>query len=148
MADDAQTTTTPADDGRARVTSKGTVDTGGRRAFVWVTDESTGHRYDVPARRLPVKGLRVVEGYPLNFKTFGRPAKTRQEWSADADEPGGDDQAAVDQRAVELQAPGDEQLTPVADQPAPEDQAAGDAAAATDDQPAAGDTTTRKGRAR
>lgn len=86
MAESDATSTTPADDGRARVESNGTVDTGGRRAFVWCQDESTGHRFDVPARALPKRGVKVVEGYPLNFKATARAAKTRKQLAADAAE--------------------------------------------------------------
>ena len=83
MAESDATPTTPADDGRARVNTNGTVDVpGGRKAFVWCQDEATGHRFDVPARALPRKGVRVVEGYPLNFTRFGRPSKTRHEWES------------------------------------------------------------------
>lgn len=83
MADDATPPTTPADDGRARVNPDGTVDTGGRRAFVWCEDELTGHRFDVPSRALPKSGVKVVEGYPLNFKRFGRNGKTRLQLAVD-----------------------------------------------------------------
>lgn len=83
MAESDETTTTPADDGRAYVQRNGTVDTGGRPAFVWCEDEGTGHRFDMAARALPKRGVRVVEGYPLNFKRFARRAKTRLELAAD-----------------------------------------------------------------
>jgi hypothetical protein len=83
MADDATPTTTPADDGLARVNPDGTVDTGGRRAFVWCEDEVTRHRFDVPSRVLPKSGIKVIEGYPLNFKRAGRTGKTRLQLVAD-----------------------------------------------------------------
>lgn len=83
MAESDATSTTPADDGLARVETNGTVDTGGRRAFVWCEDEDTGHRFDLPARALPKKGVKVVVGYPLNFKKFGRTGKTRLQLAAD-----------------------------------------------------------------
>lgn len=83
MAESDATSTTPADDGRAHVNENGTVDTGGRRAFVWCEDTSTGHRFDMPSRALPKKGVKVVEGYPLNFKTTARAGKTRLQLAAD-----------------------------------------------------------------
>lgn len=83
MADDATPTTTPADDGRARVNEDGTVDTGGRPAWVWCQDPSTGHRFDYPSRALPRNGVEPVEGYPLNFKKHARPAKTRLQLAGD-----------------------------------------------------------------
>jgi hypothetical protein len=57
------------------VNDDGTVTAHGRRAFVWVHDESTGARYDVPATMLPRTGLRPVEGYPVNRRPHARPAK-------------------------------------------------------------------------
>lgn len=80
---DATPTTTPADDGRAYVQPNGKVDTGGRPAFVWCEDTSTGHRFDLSHRALPKKGVKVIEGYPLNFKRFGRRGKTRLELPGD-----------------------------------------------------------------
>jgi hypothetical protein len=92
----------------ARVNENGTVDTGGREAWVWCEDEVTGHRSDFASRALPKKGIRVVEGYPLNFKRFGRKAKTRLEL--------GGDPAETDVRG-EL---------PESEQPAPETRRSGD----------------------
>lgn len=136
---DATTTTTPASYGRAYVSSKGTVDTGGRRAWVWCQDADTGHRYDVLASRLPRKGLTPVEGYPLNFKQTAREAKTRQQWTAEV----------AEAAAPEPTGTGDEVFAavadPVAEAPAPETQPVGDDQ--TDGQPADGKTTVKGRRA-
>lgn len=111
MAESDATPTTPADDGRARVNSKGGVDvSGGRRAFVWCQDEGTGHRFDLPARALPKKGVRVVEGYPLNFTRFARTAKARLEW-----ETAGEDEIQPADLAGNSASGGVEQGAPVGD---------------------------------
>jgi hypothetical protein len=110
MADDATTTTTPAADGRAYANENGTVDTGGRRAWVWCEDYDTGHRFDVLADRLPRYGARVVEGYPLHFAEHARDGKPRHVWH-------GDEAEHTD---------GAPELGPVADSPAPETHTSGD----------------------
>jgi len=121
MAESDETTTTPADDGRARVSRNGTVDTGGRPAFVWCQDDGTGHRFDLPVRALPKKGVTVIEGYPLNFKRHARAAKTRLELAGDPAEVdvAGDVDAGA-QVPAELGVTGDQQhAQAVADAAAP-----------------------------
>lgn len=140
MADDATQTTTPAADGLAHVDSKGQVPTDGRKAFVWVQDADTGHRYDVPARSLPRRGLTPVEGYPLNYNDGGRPAKSRVDWQADEAET----TSAGEQDLTPVAETGAPELTPqpVADVPAPE-------GGTGDDKPALAEavkTTTKEGR--
>lgn len=124
MAESDETTTTPADDGRARVLPNGKVDTGGRKAFVWCQDDVTGHRFDLFHQALPKRGVTVVEGYPLNFKRFGRPGKTRLQLADDPAETGG----AGDQPAPEISPSGDQQRAATA---AAETEAGSDAATTT-----------------
>lgn len=57
------------------INDDGSVATRKGKGFVWVHDETTGARYDVPARMLPRHGLRVVEGYPVNYQPQARAAK-------------------------------------------------------------------------
>lgn len=48
----------------------------GRVPFVWVTDDSTGHRYDVPQNAIR-PGMTPVEGYELNYTKNARRTKYR-----------------------------------------------------------------------
>jgi hypothetical protein len=115
MAESDATPTTPADDGRARVNTNGTVDTGGRRAFVWCEDEGTGHRFDLPAAALPKSGVKVVVGYPINFRKVARAAKTRVQLASDPNEPATAEGDAKQQKAApavsETEAAGDAAAT-------------------------------------
>lgn len=86
MADETSITAAPVD-GAAHPQPDGTVPTGDEPAWVWVQDDQTGHRYDVKSGRLPVDGLRVVDGYPLNFNIMARRPKTREAWETDPSEP-------------------------------------------------------------
>lgn len=71
----------------ARVNSSGGVDTGGRKAWIWVQDETTGHRFDVRAAALPTPDVTVVVDYPINYRADSRPGKTRAQWETDPAEP-------------------------------------------------------------
>lgn len=75
MADNAETTTPGAHPDAVVINENGSVNTRNGKGFVWVHDEITGARYDVPARMLPRQGLRVVEGYPVNYQRDARAAK-------------------------------------------------------------------------
>lgn len=87
MADATTHQPPPPADGRAHPGPDGLTEAVVRRAFVWCQDAATGHRYDVPAVRLPVDGVIPVDGYPLNFKPQARPGKPRPEWESDPTEP-------------------------------------------------------------
>jgi hypothetical protein len=69
------------------INDDGSVTTRYQRGFVWVSDDASGNRFDVPARMLPREGLTVVPGYPVNYDPTGRPPKYRLDLSGDRDEP-------------------------------------------------------------
>lgn len=50
--------------------------------FVWVQDDDTGHRYDVPEPSVRT-GMTPVPGYPLNFDRAARPTKYRDDLASD-----------------------------------------------------------------
>lgn len=118
---DTQTTPPAAEDGRARVNPNGTVSTeGGREAFVWCQDNGTGHRFDLPARALPIQGVTVIEGYPLNYNRIGREPKTATTLAGDPAEPKGTRvEVQPDPADKSVQTPPAEQPAPPAEQPAP-----------------------------
>lgn len=76
MADDATTPAPGTHPDAVVINDNGSVTTRKGKGFVWVHDESTGARYDVPARMLPRAGIRPVEGYPVNYQPQGRSPKT------------------------------------------------------------------------
>jgi hypothetical protein len=76
MAETAQTPAPGTHPDAVVVNEDGSVTAHGRKAWVWVHDETSGARYDVPATMLPRKGLRVVEGYPVNLKPQARAPKS------------------------------------------------------------------------
>lgn len=76
MADDATTPAPGTHPDAVVINDNGSVTTRKGKGFVWVHDESTGARYDVPARMLPRAGIRAVEGYPVNYQPQGRAPKT------------------------------------------------------------------------
>lgn len=76
MAETAQTAVPGTHPDAVVINDDGTVTAHGRRAWVWVHDEGTGSRYDVPASMLPRQGLRPVEGYPVNTRPHARTPKT------------------------------------------------------------------------
>lgn len=82
----AETSAVPQD-GLAHPDQDGSVDTGGRRAYVWCQDDTTGHRYDVPATRLPMPGVTPINRYPLNFRALARHPKPLAVWESDPSEP-------------------------------------------------------------
>ncbi len=90
MADDATPETTPGHPDAVVINDDGSVTTRGGRGFVWVTEDVTGARYDVPASMLPRSGLTPVPGYPVNYRPVGRTAKSRLRLSSDPAAPTGD----------------------------------------------------------
>lgn len=76
MADDATTPAPGTHPDAAVINDNGSVTTRKGKGFVWVHDETTGARYDVPARMLPRAGIRPVEGYPVNYQPQARAPKT------------------------------------------------------------------------
>lgn len=64
-----------ADPNLPTVRDDGTVDTGDRPGWVWVSDTQTGHRFDVRSNRLPRYGVEVVPGVPVNYGKAARSAK-------------------------------------------------------------------------
>ena len=120
---DTKKSSKPGHDGKAKVSEGGTVDTGGRPGWVWVTDDVSGHRFDIRSNRLPRAGLTPVEGYPINYNQFARPGKTRAELGSDVapapvdagelvpgEHPSGDavaETAVVEKKASEAKASGD-----------------------------------------
>lgn len=60
------------------INDDGSVTTRGGRGFVWVTDDRSGARYDVPARILPRRGLTPVPGYPVNYRAQARTTKPQR----------------------------------------------------------------------
>lgn len=50
--------------------------------FVWVQDDDTGHRYDVPETSLR-DGMTPVKDYPLNITGMARPTKYRDDIAAE-----------------------------------------------------------------
>ena len=51
-------------------------DTTGRIPFIWVEDDSTGYRYDVPENAIR-PGMTPVKGVDKNWTGSARPAKYR-----------------------------------------------------------------------
>jgi hypothetical protein len=75
MAETAQTPAPGTHPDAVVVNDDGSVTQHGRKAWIWVHDETSGARYDVPAAMLPRKGLRVVDGYPVNLRPQARAPK-------------------------------------------------------------------------
>lgn len=71
----------------------------GRPPFVWVEDDDTGHRYDIPQTAVRA-GMTAVPGYPLNWSGKARAPKFRSQLFStgvvepNVDEPSGDAVAA------------------------------------------------------
>lgn len=76
MADNATTPAPGTHPDAVVINDNGSVTTRKGKGFVWVHDESTGARYDVPASMLPRPGLTPVVGYPVNYRPTGRTPKT------------------------------------------------------------------------
>jgi hypothetical protein len=79
-------TTSTSPPGAARAETD-TAAAGGQPGWVWVQDDTTGHRFDVHTSRLPVPGLTPVPGVAVNTQPLARPAKARSEWETDPAEP-------------------------------------------------------------
>lgn len=77
MADNATDTTPGTHPDAVVINSNGSVTTRGGKGWVWVTDEATGARVDVPASMLPRAGVAPVPGYPVHYGPVGRAPKTR-----------------------------------------------------------------------
>jgi hypothetical protein len=76
MADNAQTPGPGTHPDAVVINDDGSVSTRpGKKAWVWVTDEGTGARYDVPASMLPRSGITPVPGYPVNYEPHARTPK-------------------------------------------------------------------------
>lgn len=88
-------------------TGIGPVTPRGRVPFVWVEDDDTGHRYDVPEYAI-LPGMTRVDGYDLNWTGSARPTKYRTgkapEPQARVDEPSGDAVAAAKANAKNAKA--------------------------------------------
>lgn len=82
MADTTDTATGTHPDA-VKINPDGTVDTGGRRGWVWCSDPLTGHRFDVRSDRLPRTGCVPVPNYPVNFKGRARNAKPYRDLAAE-----------------------------------------------------------------
>lgn len=101
------------------INDDGTVTTRYQRGFVWVRDDATGNRFDVPARMLPRQGLTVVPNYPVNYDPTARPVKYRLDLAGDRDEP-----ELAEVSAVAGVAPGQGTVTDGAGEPAAGDESA------------------------
>jgi hypothetical protein len=101
------------------INDDGSVTTRYQRGFVWVSDDKTGNRFDVPARMLPRQGLTVVPNYPVNYDPTGRPVKYRLDLAGDRDEP-----ELAEASAVAGVAPEQGTVTTGAGEPATGDEAA------------------------
>lgn len=78
MAEDATNPAAPGTHPDAVVINDdGSVTTRTGRGWVWVHDETTGARCDVPPSMLPRPGLTVVPGYPVNYGPQARPPKPK-----------------------------------------------------------------------
>jgi hypothetical protein len=75
MADSAQTPAPGTHPDAVVINDDGSVTTRRGKGWVWVHDEGTGARYDVPARMLPRAGITPVPGYPVNYKPHARTPK-------------------------------------------------------------------------
>lgn len=87
MADSTTDTAAGTHPDAVKINQDGTVDTGGRRAWVWCKDPTTGHRFDVLASRLPRRGAEPVPGYPLNFRRVARDGKPFRDLAAETADP-------------------------------------------------------------
>ncbi|WP_341719935.1 hypothetical protein QQG74_09615 [Micromonospora sp. FIMYZ51] len=73
----------------------------GRVPFVWVQDDTTGHRYDVPENAIRA-GMTPVPDYPKNTTGRARPAVFRTDLAGESTTP---QQPAADEAAEQPTAP-------------------------------------------